>query len=259
MKQTLGFTLIELLVVIAIIALLMAILLPALNRAKEQGKRARCLANLKQLTLGWIMYADENEQKLVSMDAGFTSDNWVGKAWDNSVGSGGVLPKDQQIEAIKSGKLWPYVNQVGVYRCPTGAARQMITYTGMDSINGRIRPGVLQAGVLIKNRMKIKNPFNRLVFIDEGWVTPDSFAVYYDQERWYDRPPTRHAEGVTISYADGRADYHKWSSKDTVRLGKGDPGQSNSSPTTPDGYKDLHWVQKGCWGNKLGYTLTVNY
>jgi prepilin-type N-terminal cleavage/methylation domain-containing protein len=53
-----GFTLIELLVVIAIIAVLMAILLPALNRVKEQGKRAVCLSNLRQLTMAWIMYAD---------------------------------------------------------------------------------------------------------------------------------------------------------------------------------------------------------
>jgi prepilin-type N-terminal cleavage/methylation domain-containing protein len=56
-----GFTLIELLVVIAIIAILMAILIPTLNRARELGKRATCLSNLKQLTLAWIMYADDNE------------------------------------------------------------------------------------------------------------------------------------------------------------------------------------------------------
>jgi prepilin-type N-terminal cleavage/methylation domain-containing protein len=57
MKPVKGFTLIELLVVIAIIAVLMAILMPALHRAREQGKRAACLSNLKQMTLAWIMYA----------------------------------------------------------------------------------------------------------------------------------------------------------------------------------------------------------
>jgi prepilin-type N-terminal cleavage/methylation domain-containing protein len=61
MYERKGFTLIELLVVIAIIALLMVILLPALKSAREQGKRAFCLGNLKQLTIGWIMYADEND------------------------------------------------------------------------------------------------------------------------------------------------------------------------------------------------------
>ena len=65
-----GFTLIELLVIIAIIAILMAILMPALNRVKEQGKRATCLYNLKQLSLCWIMYADENEDKIINGDNG---------------------------------------------------------------------------------------------------------------------------------------------------------------------------------------------
>ncbi|MHC4595210.1 MAG: type II secretion system protein [Planctomycetota bacterium] len=63
-----GFTLIELLVVIAIIAVLMAILMPALNRVREQGKRAACLNNLHQLTLAWIMYADDNDDNLVNGD-----------------------------------------------------------------------------------------------------------------------------------------------------------------------------------------------
>ena len=70
-RQQKGFTLVELLVVIAVIAVLMSILMPALNRAREQGKRAMCLGNLKSLQLGWLMYADENEGKIVSGDAGF--------------------------------------------------------------------------------------------------------------------------------------------------------------------------------------------
>ena len=75
MQKLRAFTLIELLVVIAIIAVLMAILMPTLNRAKEQGKRAACLSNVKQMTLGWMMYADDNDQKIVS---GRTAQNsWV--------------------------------------------------------------------------------------------------------------------------------------------------------------------------------------
>ncbi|MFC1764264.1 type II secretion system protein, partial [Planctomycetota bacterium] len=57
MYKSKAFTLIELLVVIAVIAVLMAILMPALSRAREQGKRAVCLNNLKQLSFAWIMYA----------------------------------------------------------------------------------------------------------------------------------------------------------------------------------------------------------
>ena len=65
-----GFTLIELLVVVAIIAILMAILIPTLNRAREQGKRVACLSNLKQFGLAWIMYADDNDGKTVNAGTG---------------------------------------------------------------------------------------------------------------------------------------------------------------------------------------------
>ena len=64
-----GFTLVELLVVIAIIALLMAVLLPALSRAREQGKRAVCLYYQRQLTAAWMMYADDNGDKIVNGDS----------------------------------------------------------------------------------------------------------------------------------------------------------------------------------------------
>ncbi len=70
MRTRKGFTLIELLVVIAIIAILMAILMPAMSRVKEQGRRSSCLSNLRQLTLGWIMYADEHDDMLVNGDTG---------------------------------------------------------------------------------------------------------------------------------------------------------------------------------------------
>ena len=75
MRTRKAFTLIELLVVIAIIAILMAVLMPALKRAREGGKRAACLSNLKQLTLAWNMYADENDDRLVNGATGFSFQN----------------------------------------------------------------------------------------------------------------------------------------------------------------------------------------
>ncbi len=82
-----AFTLIELLVVIAIIAVLMAILMPTLQRAREQGKRAVCLSNVKQLTLAWILYADDNDDKIVNGMGGvdrLKEKAWVGMCWANS-------------------------------------------------------------------------------------------------------------------------------------------------------------------------------
>jgi prepilin-type N-terminal cleavage/methylation domain-containing protein len=66
MNKRRGFTLIELLVVIAVIAILMAILMPALKRAREQGKRAVCLSDLKQKVLAWVMYSDSIVDKIVN-------------------------------------------------------------------------------------------------------------------------------------------------------------------------------------------------
>src|SRR5210317_946950 len=122
MRKQKGFTLIELLVVIAIIAILMAILLPALNRVKEQGKRAVCLSNLKQLSLAWILYADENDDILVNGAIGYSNRNmgWGNHtneiAWVDGLGTRGD-EESQQIE-IMEGALWPYVKDLGMYKCP---------------------------------------------------------------------------------------------------------------------------------------------
>jgi prepilin-type N-terminal cleavage/methylation domain-containing protein/prepilin-type processing-associated H-X9-DG protein len=254
-----GFTLIELLVVIAIIALLLAILMPALQRAREQGKRIVCLSNLRQLTLAWIMYADENEGKIVNGMGGIDRPDekaWVGKCWAGNYGSGGQLPENQQLRAIKDGALFPYCKDVSLYRCPTGYRGEMLTYAAMDSMNGKARQGTRTPGVWIKRRSNISQPVYRAVFIDEGWVTPDSFAVHFETEQWWDDPPVRHGDGTTLSFADGHAEHWKWKGIDTIRMGRererGHPG-NHYSPETQSGYEDLYKVQIATWGD-LGYT-----
>ena len=111
----------------------------------------------------------------------------------------------------------------------------------------------------IKKRMEITNPAPgyRLVFIDEGWMTPDAFAVRYDQEQWWDSPPVRHGDGTTVSFADGHAEYWKWKGADTIKRARlvEQSHQGNWTPETEAGYNDLYRMQKGCWG-RLGYTPT---
>jgi len=264
-----AFTLIELLVVIAVIAILMAILMPALQRAREQGKRAACLNNVKQLQLAWIMYADENDGKLINGAAGYTQDtawgthakelNWVGQCWASDYGQGGQLPEEDQKREIMEGALWPYVEQVKLYSCPTGARGELLTYAIMFSMNAVCHAEVQGVrGAHVKTRNEISNPApaQRLVFIDEGWVTPDAFAVNYSTERWWDDPPVRHGDGTNVSFADGHVEYNKWRGIETIQNGRarvrGHAG-GGWTPTSHDGFGDLYWMQKGCWG-KLGYT-----
>ncbi len=256
-----AFTLIELLVVIAIIAVLMAILMPTLQRAREQGKRAVCLNNVKQLTLAWILYADDNDDKIVNGMGGvdrLKEKAWVGMCWANSYEQ---LPEDQQIRAIKEGALWSYCKELKLYRCPTGFRGELLTYAVMDGVNGKLRADTRKPGVWVTKKAEIRNQAYRMVFIDEGYVTPDSFATHYVEERWYDDPTVRHGDGTNFSFADGHSEYHKWKGLETIKLGRSQIRMhigSRFSPQTGGGKMDLQFVQKGCWGG-LGYEPTVWY
>jgi prepilin-type N-terminal cleavage/methylation domain-containing protein/prepilin-type processing-associated H-X9-DG protein len=257
-----GFTLIELLVVIAIIAALMAILLPALHRVREQGKRAVCLSNMKQLTMSWIMYADENDDVLVNGAIGYSNrdmpwgDHANEVAWVDRLATGW----DEQQDAIRDGALWPYVKDVKMYKCPTGRPGEALTYAIMFSMNSVNHPPTQGVkGAHIKKRTEIHNPAPpyRIVFIDEGWMTPDAFAVNYTTEAWWDDPPVRHGDGTTLSFADGHSEHWKWKGIDTIKRARlvERSHQGNWTPESPTGYRDLYRMQKGCWG-KLGYTPT---
>ena len=285
MNRRRGFTLIELLVVIAIIAILLAILMPALNRVKEQGKRAGCLANLKQLQLSWGMYADENDDRIVNGEAFGGGDGTApipssgihqGEQWwtGDDVGdfwNGISLAQPVQERAIRAGALYPYCKSVKLYRCPTGVRGEMRTYTITDAMNGLRRDGTYSGNVgkrvdrtvlWIKRRAEISvpGPAQRIVFLDEGRITPDSYATHYVNERWWDPPFVRHGDGTNVSFADGHADYWKYMGSKTLETGKlaAVSGLNASNlhqmqPVSEEDYQDLYKMQKAVWG-KLGYS-----
>ena len=271
-----AFTLIELLVVIAVIAVLMAILMPALQRAREQGQRAVCLGTLKQLTLAWIMYADSNDDKLVSGDAGFDNSTghaneraWVGRCWAEPYNSPRPPANQWPIEgptgqkaAIMKGPFWEYAKDLAMYSCPTGIRGELLTYNIMDGVNGRPRQGTYSGNtglkgpngkkLWVKTRSEIFNPTYRLVFIDEGAATPDSFAVNWETSgfAWWDDPTVRHGDGTVVSFADGRAEYKKWQGAGTIKYGKQYSGYKGPgyTPKTPEEWGDMEYIHTGCWG-----------
>ena len=279
MAKRRGFTLIELLVVIAIIAILMAILMPALNRVREQGKRAVCLSNMRQLQLAWIIYSDENEDALVNGEAFNGGDGlatistdptyrhylehwWTGDDVAGGYMTGEQLPKELQLQAIKVGALFPFCLNLKLYQCPTGVRGEMRTYSIVDSMNGIPRTGTVDnngRGVIvrrtvlwIKNTAEIHQPQQRAVFLDEGRVTPDSYATHYVNERWWDPPPVRHSDGATLSFADSHAEYWKWKGKKTRDTGNEVHPTHQMQPETQDEFEDLRRMQKGVWG-RVGY------
>lgn len=247
-----AFTLIELLVVIAIIAILMAILLPALSRAREQGKRAVCLNSAKTLTLGWIMYCDDHAGRMPKANVGdLTNPNaegWVLKPAGNRPVD---APIETQLEALQSGQLFKYCNDVKAYRCPVAKGHEMRTFSMVHAMNGLDFDG----GPIEKNLHSVKNPAMRLVFIDdygEDWDA--AWAVPWSSPSWWNPIPGRHGPGTVISLADGRSEYWKWEDMRTIKMSRlswHDAGQHQLGDQQPDN-PDLARVQRAAWGS-LGY------
>jgi prepilin-type N-terminal cleavage/methylation domain-containing protein/prepilin-type processing-associated H-X9-DG protein len=262
-----AFTLIELLVVIAIIALLMAILIPVLRSAREQGQRAVCLNNLKQLTLAWIMYAEENDGNLVNGRAMGGSTFW-GPTWVDLNSFSTPDPNN----ANSRGALWAYTRDAGVYRCPRGIFNQPVTYAIVCAANGEspdetresfFKSKRIGSTVLwLRKLSDIVSPSagQRMIFIDYGNPPVHAFQVHYAYPGWMlggGIPLVQHNQGITLSMADGHVEYWKWRGAETMdlinaKLPAGSFVNARFEPKTKDGLYDLQRLQKATWG-KLGY------
>jgi prepilin-type N-terminal cleavage/methylation domain-containing protein/prepilin-type processing-associated H-X9-DG protein len=232
-----AFTLIELLVVIAIIGILAALLLPSLAAAKEEGRRATCTSNLRQLTICWEMYPDDNQGLLAP-------NNWIdydglGGGFNQSISwCNGDARTDTTKSNLQTGLLYTYNKSPGIYHCPSDASTivdangnplpqlrarsynmsQSVNGLGLfvdPAFNGGFAVDVTQPCFVKLTEVTNPPPTRLFVFIDEneGTLADDQFGYpmpNYGYGSWWDMPSNRHNQGADLSFADGHVEFWHW-------------------------------------------------
>ncbi len=226
-----GFTLIELLVVIAIIALLAALLLSALAKAKTRGQSIACMSNCRQLQFCWAMYVQDNNDSLPpnsSLDGGDFRGGWVSPA--NSW-VGGNAWTDVNTTNIENGLLFVYSKSVRIYKCPAdrstvldqGLIPRVRSVSMSRYMNDTPGPGGARVCWQRVSQIRTPPPVRAFVFIDqhEGDIeNARFFASETTNWFWLDFPSTRHDGGCGLSFADGLSEIWKWKEASTYQISK---------------------------------------
>lgn len=213
-----AFTLIELLVVIAIIAILAALLLPTLSQAKSKAWTISCTSNLRQLSIAWHNYADDNGGSLPE-NIGGGLPSTLGAL--NAPGSWilGNAQVDSDLTNLTAGTLYPYTPNYGVYHCPADHST-IYNQSSVQRIRSYSLEGFLgDTGSLPDypaEPMKIDqiryDTSSIFLFLDEieGGIDDGLFGITVSGSTWVNMPADRHNGAANLSFCDGHVERWKW-------------------------------------------------
>jgi prepilin-type N-terminal cleavage/methylation domain-containing protein len=251
-----AFTLIELLVVIAIIAILAALLLPALARAKSKAKRVQCLSNQRQLATATMLYATDTTDLLPCNGRSDYVDPdrrlWVQGYFYDQVS----VTNTDYILSPQYALFSPYIHNTKVYVCAADP-EQVTDYYGIKY--PRLRSYEMNAYVGWYGQWDSRLSLNYRIFkkhtdmtaampagtflfqdVNQNSICWPYFGVYMDQEAFFNFPSSAHENGGVVSFSDAHAEYHRWRDPRTIRAFSSNyHNHWDASPGNPD----VAWLQ----------------